>query len=599
MARELLFVDTEVLASGWWCITIAIPHQNRIVQIWDDTEALDAFYNEHKGDVWVGYNIKGYDTYIIQGILAGFNPFDISQWIIRHGKNGWEFSKFLRYYPLIVFDTMTRNDPSLKTFEGFMGDDIRESSVDFLLERRPTEAEVEELLFYNRHDVLETMEVFRQRHITGDPNDFEPKLRLIEKFRKPIQWVNKTSAQLTTMILGAERREYDDEWDVQFPSTLRLDKYRSVEEWFRSPNVRYLDAKLMIDIAGVPTTFAWGGVHGALENVIIKDRLILDIDVASLYPSIMVKYNLISRSVPPDGVELFKEIIRTRLEAKAKGDKGLSNALKICINSMYGVSGDKTSNMYDPRNAHSVCLTGQLLLLDLIEHIENGVPSAKFININTDGIFLSIDDTQEEFDRLDDVVYEWEQRTGLSMEFDYYKSIWQSNVNNYMALSEDGKLHRKGAAYKSASFKDGRIPIIREAVIQYLVHGTPVEETIRSCNDLMQFQNIIRLTSTYAWVTTKVKRVGNRTIGDEEGRIDVKTMRVFASKDWEDGQLYKVKANGAAQKWDRTPPHIFIDNGDVKGKPVPDKLDRQFYIGLAKEALAEIHYESTLFDLTI
>lgn len=218
---------------------------------------------------------------------------------------------------------------------------------------------------------------------------------------------------------------------------------------------------------------------------------------------------------------------------------------------------------------------------------------------NTDGIFFTYDGTEESFNRLDDVVYEWEQRTGLSMEFDYYKSIWQSNVNNYMALSEDGKLHRKGAAYKSANFKDGRIPIIREAVIQYLVHGTPVEETIKSCNDLMQFQNIIRLTSTYAWVTTKVKRVGNRTIGDEAGRIDVKTMRVFASKDWEDGQLYKVKSNGAAQKWDRTPPHMFIDNGDVKGKPVPDKLDRQFYIELAKEALSEIHYESTLFDLTI
>ena len=599
MARELLFVDTEVLASGWWCITIAIPHQNRIVQIWDDTEALDTFYNEHKGDVWVGYNIKGYDTYIIQGILAGFNPFDISQWIIRHGKNGWGFSKFLRYYPLIVFDTMTRNDPSLKTFEGFMGDDIRESGVDFMLERKPTEAEVEELLFYNRHDVLETMEVFRQRHVTGDPNDFEPKLRLINLFNKPIEWISKTSARMTSAILGAERKEFADEWDIQLPSTLRLDKYRYVAEWFMFPQSHYAGAELECEIAGVPTTFAWGGMHGAIKNMIVKDVPIIDADCASMYPSIMLQYGLLSRALNEDGRKRFSEIRDRRIEAKKNGDKNVANAYKVIINSIFGLSNDKTSDLYDPKTGHMVCMYGQLLMLDLVEKIEAQVESVKFIQYNTDGIFFTYDGTQETFDRLDDVVYEWEQRTGLSMEFDYYKSIWQSNVNNYMALSEDGKLHRKGAAYKSASFKDGRIPIIRKAVIQYLVHGTPVEETIRSCDDLMQFQNIIRLTSTYAWVTTKVKRVGNRTIGDEEGRIDVKTMRVFASKDWEDGQLYKVKANGAAQKWDRTPPHIFIDNGDVKGKAVPDKLDRQFYIGLAKEALAEIHYESSLFDLTI
>ena len=44
--------------------------------------------------------------------------------------------------------------------------------------------------------------------------------------------------------------------------------------------------------------------------------------------------------------------------------------LKIILNSTYGAMKDKYNPMYDPRQANNVCVFGQLLLLDLIEHLE-------------------------------------------------------------------------------------------------------------------------------------------------------------------------------------------------------------------------------------
>lgn len=591
--RQLIFFDFEVVKGrndrGWWCVTFALPMEDRIVQIWDDREALLSFYNDYPESVYIGYNCKDYDQWIFKAILAGFNAYEMNKWIIHDGKQGWQFSDVLRRFPIIVFDCMGRNDPSLKTFEGYMGDNIEESSVDFMLERELTDEEIEDILYYNRHDVLETMEVFKQRHLTNDPQiNFLPKIMLINLFKCPLDWLSKTSTRLTSLILGAKKQEFHDEWEVVFPSCLKIDKYRAVVDWFKSEESHKEKASLDIEIAGVPCTFAWGGLHGAIPSLVVKDNSIIDADVTSMYPNIMEQFDLFSRALDEKGKKNFHDIKVMRAEAKKSGNKAIANAFKIMINSIFGASGDPTSELFDPRNAHSVCMTGQLLILDLVEHLEDNVPNIRFCQLNTDGIFFTYDNTQETFDRIDDVIYEWERRTGLVMEFSDFRSLYQANVNNYVAVESDGGVIRKGGTFKKSDFKNGQLPIIQECVTRYFTEGVTPEEIIFPCDDLMMFQNVLRLTSKFRYATTKISRINGRMMGDESGRVPYRTLRIFASSEPDGGTLYKVNALGQAKSWDDTPASIFIDNGDVKGKPVPWNLDKMWYVHKAWETIRKL-----------
>lgn len=592
MKRQLIFLDFEVFAQ-FWCVTFALPYENRVVQIWNDRDEFLRFYNEHKDDVYVGYNIKGYDQWIFKALVAGFDTWSINKHIIEYGKQGWTFSDALRKIKLNIFDVI-QSFRSLKELEGFMLDDIRETTVDFRIERELTDEEIEEVLFYNRHDVLETMNVFEQNHLLKKPNDMAPLLHLLNMYHLPIDRISKTSAQLTTEILGAERQEYNDEWDLQIPDTLDIMRYKFVLDWYLNPRNRNSDAYLECEIANMQCVFGWGGVHGSRNGIILKNRAIIDADATSLYPSIMLRYNLISRSIPRAGVQRFREIVDTRVKAKKSGDKNTANALKICVNALYGVSRDKTSPVFDPRNGISVCVAGQLLLLDYVEHLER-IPSVVFLQLNTDGVFFTYDNTDETFDLIDAATREFEKRTGLNMEFDDYKDIYQANVNNYVAISVDGDIHAKGALFKAKNRLDNDMPIIREAIYGYVVNGVPIETTIHSERMLWKFQKIVKLSSNYRYVTRKVKSINGKTVCDDDGLIKGKTFRIFASTDFTDEPIYKVKSTGAAMRWGDTPMNVFIVNEDVKDMPCPDKLDREYYIRIAYQKAKAVKDLDSLF----
>lgn len=576
-AKTIIICDFEIFQC-FWCVTFAIPNENRIVQIWDDTDLLRSFYEEYPDSVYVGYNIRMYDQYIFKALLLDMDAWRVNQYIITYKEPGWKYSDALRKISLNIFDCID-GYRSLKELESFMGDDIRESNVPFNIARSLTDDEIQSVLFYNRHDVLETAKVFMHNHLLKKPNDMKPLLDLVNMYGLPLSDISKTSAQLTTKILGAVRHEYNDHFDIFIPDNIMIDKYRFVVDWYKDPSNAGNNKYLSCEIAGMKCQFGWGGVHGSKDGIIRKDAAIIDADVASLYPNIMIHYDLLSRSIPPSGKERFKDIVKTRLEAKSKGDKNTANALKICINSLYGVSRDYKSPVYDPRNGTSVCVVGQLLLLDYVEHLER-IPSVEFFQMNTDGVFFSYDDTDETFAMIDDATREWEKRTRLIMEFEDYRSIYQANVNNYIAIASDGKIHAKGIFFKEKNALDNDYPIVREALFEYVVNDVIPENTINRCNELSKFMHTVKLSGNYEYVTTKVKTIGRRTYGDPSGKIDLKTFRIFASTDITKPSLYKVKKDNSAGRWGDTPNNIIIWNDTVKGVPCPDDLDRDFYINL-------------------
>ena len=564
---KILFFDFEVFSFDWLVVIYDMSSQERHVIV-NDREKLQEFYDKHKTDIWGSYNGKRYDQYILKAILLGLDPKRVNDFIIVKSRNGWEYSREFNRIPLIIWDVMNSLDRGLKYFEGAMGNDIRETTVPFDIDRKLTTEELGEVIRYCTHDVEQTIEVFLQRQ-----DDFDAQVQLLKMFNLPLSDLSKTKVQLSAKILEAKKRSYDDEFDISFPDTLRLEKYQAVLDWYKDWNNRDYSKSLEVEVAGVPHSFGWGGVHGARERY-SGEGYFINMDVASLYPSLMIRYNLHSRSCNP---QKFNDIVKLRLEYK-HAKNPLQKPLKIAINGTYGAMKDRNGNaLYDPRQANNVCVYGQLLLLDLIEKLEKA--GAMIIQSNTDGVLVRMPDDfiggeDAFFDTIDDVAHEWEERTGLNLEFDEYRRVYQGDVNNYVIVDSEGKFKSKGAYVKKLSNLDYDLSIINQAIIDYLVRKRPIEDTILSNNLLKDFQLVKKISSKY------------RSVLHDDIVLNEKCVRVFASKRQEDGGLFKIHAiRGNVAKVEGTPEHCFIVNGDVNGVEVPDYLDRQWYIDEAKRRL--------------
>ena len=568
----MIFVDTEVFIHDWMLVGVDPIKQKEYVIVNNKSE-LELLYKEYKKDIWVMYNGRNYDQYIIKAILLGFNPKTVNDWIIVKKRKGWEVSSLFNKIPLNLYDTMPNPPVGLKTLEAFMGKSIHETSVPFDIDRKLTQNEIEETIKYCRYDVLNTIDVFIRRK-----NEFDSQMSLIKAFGLPLSHLGKTQAQLAAIILGAKKKKLKDEWDIRLPENVQLGKYSHVGEWFLDEDNHDLDAKLETMICGVKHTIAWGGIHAGLSKQKITcspDEVIFDVDVDQLYPTLMIEYGLLSRAV--EKPEKFRNVLNTSLELKRAGKKKEREPYKRICNITYGAEGDKFNAMYDPLHRNLVCVFGQVFIIDLLDKVEDII---ELLNSNTDGIFVKIKRKNvAEFKRR---VHEWEQRTRLHMSYDEFKSMWSKDVNNYVAIREDGSYHAKGAYVKELSDLDYDLPIVNAALKNYMIHGIPVEQTVLNCIDLRQFQKVVKLSSKYQWV--EHEQPGGNV------KFDNKAYRVFASTDTKDGRLLKCKVTEKGDKKDKfgnTPDHCFIENGDVNGMEIPKKLDRQYYIDLAYKRLGD------------
>lgn len=545
-----------------WLVVLINPDTRTEEVIVNDEKALTAYYEANKEDIWTGYNSNYYDQFILRGIMCGFNPKKVNDWIIVKQKSGWQFSSMFYKIPLLSYDVMFGTN-SLKQLEGYMGNAIKETSVPFDIDRKLTDSEIKETVEYCKSDVKNTIEIFMRTL-----NDFNAILNLIKTFKLPLKYISKTKAQLSAIILGCQRKDWNDEFDITIVPTLRIGKYGKILEWFK--NYNDYSASLECEVAGVKHQFGIGGVHGALEQYHSKG-LIIHVDVTSYYPSLMIKYGLLTRNCSHP--EKFKDIYDTRVELKKAGKKKEQAPYKIVLNGTYGICKDKMSLAYDPRQANNVCINGQLLLVDLIDKLE-AIEGFELIQSNTDGLIIKIPDTDKHFNQLDDICFEWEQRTGMGLGFDFIDEIWQKDVNNYIFRDVDGKLERKGGYVKELSDLDNNLPIVNAAIVNYLIKGISPETTILFCDDLKQFQMICKISSKYKCLIHNGKP------------LTEKCVRVFASKN-NDGGLYKLHQNkNKPDKFPSTPENCFIVNDDVNNMSVPAKLDRQFYINMAKERLS-------------
>lgn len=586
--------DFEVFTKiNWFCVTfINYEDRNKEVVIVNDRAKLIEFYNEYKDDIFISYNGRQYDTGIFKGILDGMNVGYVNDKLIKEGKKPFQVVKNAKKYPLNDYDTILK-DKSLKQLEAFMGDDIRETEVDFNIDRPLTQEEIEQTLYYNHHDVIEVLRVLDYCW-----DDFEGQLDIIELYGLDMSYFTKTKVQLAVSpkILNAvDQHTLDDEFDIRLPETIQLsDKYRFIPEWYMNPkNWRYKEHlrsednqhnnQLCCTVAGIPHVFAWGGCHGADDKEAVFEGIILHADVASMYPTTDIEYGLLSRKFKnPDD---FKQMRDFRL--KLKSEKNPKNkALKPMINGVYGAGKDRNNPSYDPLMANLTCIFGQMFILDLIDKLE---PYCRLLQTNTDGIFV-LCENEEMKNKVIEITNQVGKRLKMEFEIDEYTKLIQKDVNNYIAVKKNGELECKGAMVKFNKPIDNDLPILNDAVRNYLAYDIPVEQTINECEEYINFQKVIKLSAKYKeiWYGNGVSGKDNKITSINGELLKGKVHRVFASKRQLDGSIYKLKIEKGVKSYEQfanTPTHLFIDNEDVHDKSIPEYLDKEYYINEAKKRI--------------
>jgi len=580
-----------------WLVVFKDRETGEFMIFHNDGETLREFMSDDA--IYCGFNSKHYDQFILKAAVCGATNEEIKELndFLIHGGQGWEHPLVKNSY--YFFNNVDIKDDmqmglSLKAIEGHLGMSVEESTVDFNLDRPLTQAELDETIKYCCHDVDTTMKLVdvRKSYLTTKINIG----RMVGI--SDVKALSMTNAKLTAAFLKAQPPQYPwtDERQYKYPDNLRKEYVPAeVFQFFDrmyDPSLTDDDifkSKINLAIGDCPVTIGYGGIHGAVPNFMWREeaaegRIIRNYDVGSYYPHLMTINGYTSRNIPDPAI--YEDMLERRMQAKKSGDKVTANALKLIANTTYGATLNRYNDLYDPLMARSVCISGQLYLLELSEHLFADIPDLRIVQLNTDGIMVEFH--RDHYDQVLAITEEWQKRTGFELEEDVVGGIAQKDVNNYVEIPEgdlydkDGKPRWKikggyvvrGIAPAGAFNINNNACIVAQAIVNHFVFGTPAEETINGCSDLSQFQLIAKAGAKY--------REAYHLVDGEQQPVQ-KVNRVYATKDERYGKLFKVKAEtDATAKIEMLPEHCVIDNNNTLSI---DDIDRQFYIDMANKRI--------------
>jgi len=302
--------------------------------------------------------------------------------------------------------------------------------------------------------------------------------------------------------------------------------------------------------------------------------------------------------------QIYIDTLNSRIADKKAGRIAEANAKKLVLNTTFGVmlngKGDEAYNdLYDPLMGRSICITGQLLLIELSVHLIKECPTLKIIQLNTDGIMVSLD--KEDEAKWQEITREWQDRTGFELEEDLIQKIVQRDVNNYIEIPMGGgKPKLKGGVLVRGILTNANLDftqyglrqwenmtggawkvnndavIIAHAVRDYFVNGADPEETIYNSTEILDFQLISKAGGKYESCY--------QIVGDDEIPMQ-KVNRVYAVDDYNAGTLYKVHAKTKkSAKIPGLPMHCIVDNENRLDLSV---IDKDWYVREAKRHIRE------------
>lgn len=269
---------------------------------------------------------------------------------------------------------------------------------------------------------------------------------------------------------------------------------------------------------GLRYTVGVGGIHSKNDPEIIipkEDEMLIDIDVASLYPSMLIEYGFYPKHLGPEFLEVYSQIKDERIEAKHNGDKVKNETLKLALNGLSGNLQNEHNFCYSPFAVMQIRINGQLLLLMLAEKLTQA--GCRIVQANTDGLFVLL--KKDNYQQVNTICRNWEQLTKLTLEEERFEAMYQYAINDYIAVTslypdmkrrflsgeimirkstkkpytcieeiQEDFIKTKGMFITKVLLGKGlSAKIIPEAIIKYFVDGIPVEQTIKDCKDIRKF----------------------------------------------------------------------------------------------------------------
>lgn len=531
------------------CFTLAaVSHDRDDMHVFElsdrrnDWQLLEQWFHALAGHgvEMVGFNNLGFDYPVIHALIHGTvtrdaaGAYAMAQAIFdskdRFQFNVWPNERFIPQvdlYKIHHFDNPARST-SLKALQFAM----RSPSVEDLPIAPGTvltSPQIDELIKYNIHDVEETkrflahsealIDFRRSLDLSGDKMNFSDKKigsqMLVDSLGRKLCYSDggPRQTQRASIHLGS----------LIFP-TIQFDApdLVRVKNWLASQVItetKGVFTDLSATVAGLDLHFGTGGIHGSVKRKVFHeddDRMIVDIDVTSLYPSVAIANNLAPEHLGERFVSVYAGMKAQRLQ-HAKGTPQ-NAALKLALNGAYGDSNSAWSPFFDPNFTMTITINGQLLLARLFEMVCQ-VPSVEPIQINTDGITVRI--KRDEYDAFKAICANWERETGLDLESAFYRSMWVRDVNNYVALTTDGKVKAKGAyEIEKAWHKDPSSACVAKAAEAVFLHGVDVDTAL-----MMQ-------TDPFDWMV-RAKASGGARVYHGEEETGAKVVRFFASIDGE------------------------------------------------------------------
>lgn len=560
--------------------------------------------------IFCGYNNIHYDNPIVNFITEyketlkkstrldiEYNLFQLSQTIIKGDLEKWKRWKYANNFETLDLLTMLFSQKlrvGLKEMQVTMKySNVQEYDGDF--EAPIPEEDIPKMIQYNINDVNSTEELLYRCE-----NDIKLRLNIEEEYG--IKALNKDGVNLGMEILKTKYLEkthktWNDIKDlrspcdkialneiilpfIKFDNPILKDLLNEMKQQVVSPDRKGYNKHFLMD--NLEYSVGVGGIHSVNKPSIFiakEDEVISDVDVASLYPSLIIEYGFYPPHLGKEFLEVYKGIKDERIEAKHNGNKLKNLTLKLSINGLSGNLQSEFSWCYSPKTVMRIRINGQLLLLMLAEKLIS--IGCQIIQANTDGLFVLRKKKDEQ--KFKDVCKWWENLTRLELEEDRFERFYQFAINDYLGVIEGYKdsknpklLKKKGLFIDSVTLGKGMQPmIIPKAINANLADNIPVEETIRNCKDINEF-------ITY-------QKVDKKFAVQYMNKFITHINRYYVSTNG--GYLYKCEVEGnKIVKFANmlTASGVTLCNDITAIKEFPKNINYKYYIKEANKILAKL-----------
>ena len=578
-----------------------------------DLISLVYFFME-KNVIFCGYNNKHYDDVIINYIIYHYgiliyksveqvceSLYNLSNAVIKATTmeeiskfKKWKYAHYFYSMDLLTMQFSSKLRVGLKSMQVTMHyKNVQEYDGDFGA-YLPT-CEIDKMIAYNINDVESTEELLNRlkkdvelRLFIQDEYGIDALSMDSVKFGETIlakKYCEATGISMNELKEMRSPMDYIPLKDVIFPFI----KYKNPElqavleemkgQIVYSKERKGYEKKLVL--SNTVYSIGVGGIHSLNKPKIFRpgpDEYIGHSDVASMYPSLLIKHKLTPRHLGESFLKVYEQIYHERIEAKHSGQKLKNLALKLTLNSVTGKMQQEESWMYDPFNVFRIRINGQLILLMLVDRLLE--LNCEIVQINTDGVMFIAKKTAK--DEIQETVSEVERITQLTFESDNYEAFYQYAVNDYFGVvdgyeqSHDPELIEKRGMFRTEPvLGKGLAPtVIPKAVINYFLTKQSVSEFIRQQTDIHDFLMSQRTDKKF-----KVRH-GNRFVQ----RIN----RYYASTNGY--SLYKVDKDGKEENM-LTKSGVTILN-KMNDLPITERhINYNYYISEANKIIADLSYQ--------